>query len=128
MKKQGLSILFNFRIIFFIIHLLMVFAIISNIRRIGLFANLFLFLDVLFSLKILMELLSSKKRYRVDIAYNAMQIVFFAYITLLWWKIIVQDLFVYEETIVYFRNNYLFLSILVFFLIIYGLFLLKPKK
>jgi len=122
------KVFYGLRILLFIIHLIMNFMLLSNIIRLGVLGYLFLFLDCVYVINIISELLSQKEHYKNDIYYNIMQIGIFIYISIIWLKLSFNNNFVYLELLDYLNVNYIVLSILMLFLISYSLIVFNKKN
>ena len=111
-----------------IIHFYFVFMILHSILDTKLFGYLFLVIYIFYIIKVITELLSKKNRYKTDLIYNIMQIGLLCYILIISIKISVNDLYVTKITYNYFKNNFIFISLLIIFILIYNFIELRNKK
>jgi hypothetical protein len=100
----------------------------NNILDTKVFGYLFLLIYAIYIIKSIIELLSGKKRYKNDTIYNLMQIGVLVYIIFLAIKVTVNGMYVTEITYPYFRSNCQIISVLIIFILIYGIIELKNKK
>lgn len=121
MKKNTSKVIYTIRIILFIIHILMLYMIIPNIVNVGLIGHVFIIIEVIYIMKIILELLSKKECYKDEAYYNIMQIGFYSYIVILWSKLYFNNELFTIQFVRYLKNNYIILSILIIFLILYGI-------
>ena len=119
MKKLA-PIVYVIKIILFIIQFYFVFTMLYNILDTKIYGIVFIVFYLLFSLKVITELLSKKQRYKNDIIYNVMQIGVYAYLLIISIKTSIAKIYVTRLTMGYFRINYIILSILIVFLFIYS--------
>ena len=119
MKKLS-KIIYIIRIITFIIHFYLLFLLTHSYLNIGVLGIIFILLDLVYSLKIIAELLSKKESYSHDIVYNIMQIGLTFYLGILSYKVYFDNMVVFSDTIGYFKLNYGILSVLLLFIIIYS--------
>lgn len=127
MKNKVKKTLYVIRIIFFIIHMIMLFMLLNSIC-LGIAGYIFLIVDVIYICVIIKELLSKKTIYQEDLYYNLMQLGLFGYITVLWLKLYFNINHYTNEFMTYLRNNYIILTILLIFLIIYNSCLVNKKR
>ena len=125
MKKLA-SIIYPIRIVLFIIHLLMLYMIIDDIVCVS-FGYLFLFVDVIYVIRVIIELFSQKSLYKKDIYYNIMQIGLYTYIGILWGRLTFGGIFG-KELLLYLKINYIILSILFLFLTLYSTVLINKMN
>ena len=126
--KKLVNVAYYFRTFILIIHFYFVFMMLNNILDTKFFGYLFLLIYGIYIIKCIMELLSGKKRYKNDVIYNLMQIGVLSYIIFLSIKIRVNEMYVTEITYPYFKSNCQILSVLIIFILIYGLIELKSKN
>ncbi len=127
MEKRNKNI-YAIRLILFIIQFYLVFILIPNILSVGLFGYIFLIIYFFYNVMILRELLTKKKKYRYDLIYNFMQIGFIFYLIIINFKIYYDHLYVIKQTLGYFNVNYIIMTLLLIFIIIYSLFELRLRK
>lgn len=125
--KELSRIIYKIRIILFVIHLLMLYMMIDNIIYIKMFGYLFLLLDIIYVIRVIIELLSKKSLYKKDIYYNIMQIGLYTYIGVLWYRLTFGSAFS-KELLLYLKTNYIILSILFLFLFIYSTTLIEKMN
>lgn len=114
--KKGL---YQLRIILFIVQFYLIFGILENILQMELIGYAFLFLYTFYIVKIILELLSKKKRYQTDIVYNFLQIGLSIYISIIAFKIYYEKILVTVNTRNYLFTNYVILSLLITFILLY---------
>lgn len=125
MKKLA-KIIYPIRIILFIIHLLMLYMMIDDIVYVS-FGYLFLFIDIIYVIRVIMELFSQKSLYKKDIYYNIMQIGLYTYIGVLWYRLTFGSI-ISKELLLYLKTNYIILSILFLFLTFYSTILIHKMN
>ena len=120
--------LYYIRMFLFIIHFYFVFLILHSILDLKIIGYIFLLIYIIYIFKVIIELFSKKRRYKNDFAYNIMQIGVFAYLFVLFINISSKNLYVTKVTYSYFRNNYIFISLLIVFILIYDFVVLKNNN
>lgn len=128
MKNKIKKIIYITRLIFFILHMLMLFMLLGNITYVGLIGYLFLIVDAIYIIVVIKELMSKNLIYQKDLYYNIMQLGLFTYITVLWSKLYFNNNLYTKEFVTYLKNNYIILIVLLTFLIIYNLCLFNKKR
>lgn len=128
MKNKIKKIIYITRLIFFILHMLMLFMLLGNITYVGLIGYLFLIVDAIYITVVIKELMSKNIIYQKDLYYNIMQLGLFTYITVLWSKLYFNNNLYTKEFVTYLKNNYIILIVLLTFLIIYNLCLVNKKR
>lgn len=128
MKNKIKKIIYITRLIFFILHMLMLFMLLGNITYVGLIGYLFLIVDAIYITVVIKELMSKNLIYQKDLYYNIMQLGLFTYITVLWSKLYFNNNLYTKEFVTYLKNNYIILIVLLTFLIIYNLCLVNKKR
>ena len=128
MKNKIKKIIYITRLIFFILHMLMLFMLLGNITYVGLIGYLFLIVDAIYITVVIKELMSKNIIYQKDLYYNIMQLGLFTYITVLWSKLYFNNNLYTKEFVTYLKNNYIILIVLLTFLIIYNLCLFNKKR
>ena len=124
MKK----VLYIIRIILFLLQFYLVFSMLNNILQIGLVGYIFMLLYFIYIIKIITELLSKKKSYQKDFVYNFMQIGFAFYLLVIFLKVYFEKIVVIGSTMGYFNINYIILSLLMTFILIYSILELQNNK
>ena len=122
------KIVYYFRMLLFVIHFYFIFSVLHNILDMKIYGYIFLIIYFIYIIKSIIELLSKKKRYKNDLIYNLMQIGFFSYIIGISIKIYLNKLYVTNNTITYFKTNYLIASLLIVFIVIYSILSFYNKK
>ena len=126
--KTITKIIYYFKILLFTIHFYFVFAMLHDILDTKFFGYLFLIIYFVYIIKTIIELLSKKDRYKNDLIYNFMQIGFLSYIVFISIKVNVNVMYVTNITYPYFRTNFIIISILIIFSLIYSFIELDNKK
>ena len=119
MKKFS-NIVYHIKLVLFIINFYFIFTMLHNILDVKIYGIIFMISYLIYSFKVVLELLSKKERYKNDIIYNFMQIGLIAYILVIAIKCIVAKIYVTRITLLYFNINYIILSVLVLFIMIYN--------
>ena len=127
MKKYN-KIVYAIRLFLFIIHFYLMFILIPSIISTGLCGYLLLIVYLIYIVMIINEILLKKKRYKYDLIYNYMQIGFIFYLAIIDFKVYYDHIYVIRKTLNYFNVNYIIMSLLLMFIIIYFLYELKEKK
>ena len=127
MKKLA-KLVYAVKMFLFIIHFYFVFMMLHNIMDAKIYGVIFLVFYIIFSLKIIIELLSKKQRYKNDFVYNIMQIGILAYLLIIAIKTNLDKVYVTRITIDYFKINYIILTILIIFIFIYSYLEFKSSK
>ncbi len=127
MEKKN-KLVYAIRIVLFIIQFYLVYLLIPNILPVGIFGYIFLVVYLFYIIMVIRELLSKKKKYRYDLIYNFMQIGFIFYLIVINFKISYDHLYVVKKTLSYFNVNYIIMTLLQIFIIIYSLFELRLRK
>lgn len=126
--KKLTNIVYYFKTFLFVIHFYFVFTMLHDILDTKIFGYLFLFFYFVYVIKNISELLSKKKRYKNDIIYNSMQIGMLAYIMFVAIKVTINEMYVTNITYAYFRMNYIIMSILIIFILVYNFVELSSDK
>ncbi|MBP5683788.1 MAG: hypothetical protein J6X02_00850 [Bacilli bacterium] len=126
-KNQITKILYYLRIIVFIIHLIIVFNLLYITLRMSYFGTFFLVIEYCYSINILIEMISSKLRYKRDYVYNLMNICYFGYLVTLYLKIKNNYLTPYLS-FNFLRNNFIVLAILLILIIIYSKIIVNKRQ
>ncbi len=120
MKKLA-NIIYWVKLILFVLNFYFIFQMLHNILDTGIFGIIFMVLYLVFVIKILFEILSQKKKYKNDIIYNFMQLGFIFYLYIISIKTCLANVYVTNYTFSYFRINYIILSVLIIFILVYSL-------
>ncbi len=126
--KNFAKVVYIIKMILFVIHFYFVFMMLHNILDTTIYGVIFLVFYVSFAIKIILELLSKKDRYKNDAIYNIMQIGVYAYLLVLSIKTCTSKIYVTRITMDYFRINYVILSVLIIFIFIYSYLEFRPSK
>ena len=114
------KIVYFIKIILFVIHFYFIFIMLHNILDTKIYGIIFLLFYLAFVIKIIVELLSKKGRYKNDSIYNIMQIGLYTYLIVISLKTTLAKVYVTRLTFSYFRLNYIILSILIVFIFVYN--------
>ena len=120
MKKID-EILYYSRLSLFIISLIINFLMIGTFVKVGLFGYIYLFFEFIYISVIITMILSKKKRYKNDTAFNTMQIGTYIYQSIVYirtfsWKLSSFSIDSYN----FYRNNCIILSVLVIVILFYA--------
>lgn len=124
MKK----ILYIFRIVIFILYLLAIFLMIDNLYKPNFFSITYFLLNVIYSFIIILTILSKKKIFQATISYNILNIGIYIYTFMLYRIVYTKSSLDIISNQVYFRNNFIMLSILLVGIITYTLVLNKEEN
>ena len=127
MKKLA-NVIYYIKTLLFVVHFYFIFVMLPSILDTKVFGYIFLIFYFVYIIKTILELLSQKKRYKNDWIYNSMQIGFIAYIVFITLKISINKMYVTNITYSYFRNNFIIMSVLIIFILIYSFIELDNKK
>ena len=119
MKKIS-KITYIIRMFLFIINFYFVFIMLKNILDTKVFGIIFIVLYMFLIIKVILELFNKKDIYKEDFIYNIMQTGVYIYIIVMSMKIIVYNIYVTKITYNYFKTNYLILSLLIVFVLVYS--------
>ena len=114
--------------ILFITHFYFVFIMLHNILDAKIYGVVFMVFYLAFAIKVLLELLSKRDRYKNDFIYNIMQIGIYSYLLIISIKTYISKIYVTRVTLNYFKINYVILSMLIVFIFIYSYLEFKPSK
>ena len=126
--KNVAKIIYAIKMFLFVIHFYFVFMMLHNILDAKMYGVIFLVFYIIFALKIIIELLSKKQRYKNDAIYNIMQVGIMAYLLIISIKTNLDKVYVTRVTMGYFRINYIILSVLIIFIFTYSYLEFKPSK
>ena len=119
MKKLS-KIIYIIRMLLFAVNFYFIFIMLENILDTKVFGIIFLVIYMILVIKVFIELLIKKDLCKEDIIYNIMQTGVYLYILVMSIKTIVYNIHVTKITYEYFRINYLILSVLIIFVLIYN--------
>ena len=126
--KKFAKLVYIIKMVLFIVHFYFVFMMLHNILDTTVYGIIFLVFYVVFAIKVIIELLSKKDRYKNDAIYNIMQIGVYAYLLVLSIKTYTAKIYVTRITMSYFKVNYIILSLLIIFIFIYSYLEFRPSK
>ena len=119
MKKIA-KIVYSIKMLLFIVQFYFVFIMLHNILDTRVYGIIFIVFYLIFVLKTIIELLSKKQRYKNDYIYNIMQLGIYIYLLIVSIKTTVFKVYVTRNTIEYFKTNYIILSLLIVFVLVYS--------
>ena len=119
MKKFS-KIIYIIKLFLFIINFYFIFTMLHNILDTKIYGLVFIIIYLIYVIKVILEMLSKKDRYKNDVIYNFMQIGLIAYIMIISTRCLLVKMYVTRFTLPYFRINYIILSILIVFILIYN--------
>ncbi len=124
MKK----IIYYLRIILFVLYLITMFLLIDKLYKTSFLSIIYYIFNIIYSIFIIISIISKKKIFKEIISYNLLNIGIYLY-TFMLYKIIKDNSFLdIINNKVYFNNNYIMMSILLFGLTIYTLILNNEKN
>ena len=123
--KKAKDILYIVRIISFIIQFYLVFMISDAIIHTGFFGWLFVSIYVVYNIVMIIELLGERAGKKKDLIYNIMQLCYFFYIFVFFFRIRISNFFVGSETVGYFNLNFGILCVLLVFILLYDFIEIK---
>ena len=126
--KKFAGIIYFIKMLLFVTHFYLVFAMLNNILDTKIYGYVFMMFYLVFVFKILIEILSQKERYKTDVIYNIMQIGFIAYLFIMSIKTSLVGVYVTRISISYFKINYVILSGLITFILLYSYLEFKSLK
>ena len=124
MKK----ILYYLRLLLFISYLIMIFLLIDNLYKTSFLSIIFFLLNLVYSLVMILTVLSKKKIYQETISFNFLNIGIYTYIFMLYRITSTNSILDIINNKSYFNNNYIMLSILLIGLTTYAIFLNNEKS
>ncbi len=127
MKKLA-RVIYYIKLILYIIHFYFVFLMLHNILDTKIYGLIFLIIYIIFAIKVLIELLSKKDRYKNDLVYNIMHIGVYFYLLIVSVKTYISKIYVTRLTLNYFKINYIILSVLILFIFIYSCLEFRSSK
>lgn len=127
--KKFAKIIYYIKLFLFVINFYFIFTMLHNILDTKIFGIIFIIMYLIYVIKIILEMLSKKERYKQDLIYNLMQTGLIIYIMIISIRCMVVKMYVTRFTIPYFRINYIILSVLIIFILIYNYVgFIEPKK
>lgn len=127
MKKLFNKWFYYFRIVFFVIHFFFLYDIVSTLWQIKPLIYLFLILHFLYCITVIGQIISKRKKYQTDFAYNLMQVGGYLYVWVLFYRIHYSHVSYMQETVKYFNINFGILSFVLLFLLLYSKLELKKR-
>lgn len=127
MKKLNKNT-YAIRIFSFIIQFYLMFLLIPKLFSVGLLGYILLIVYIVYDLMIIKELVSKKKKYKYDFIYDFMQIGFVFYLAVINFKIYYDHIYVIKNTLTYFKVNYIIMTMLLIFIILYSQCELRLRK
>ncbi|MBQ8472578.1 MAG: hypothetical protein IJ501_03650 [Bacilli bacterium] len=124
MKK----IIYYLRIVLFTLYLIAMFLLIDKIYRANFFCTLYFLLNFIYSFIMILTILSKKKIIKETISYNILNIGIYLYSFMLLKITYSNTTLDILSNEIYFRNNFIMLSILLIGIIIYSLIINKESK
>ena len=122
--KMYQKILYYSRLFLFIISLILIFITIKNYVKIGLWGYIFFIIELIYILGMLITILSKREIYKNDLCFNIMHIGTYLYQIILSVRMFTFPLsLLVKESYIFYRNNYIILSVLLLTLIFYSLVL-----
>lgn len=118
--KNMPKIIYYIKLVLFIINFYFIFTMLHNILDTKIFGIIFIIIYLFYVVKIILEMLSKKERFKKDIVYNLMQIGLIVYIMIISIRSMIFKMYVTRFTLPYFRMNYIVLSILIIFILLYN--------
>ena len=118
--KNFSKIVYFIKLVLFIVNFYFIFTMLHNILDTKIFGLIFIIIYLVYAIKIILEMLSKKDRYKQDIIYNFMQIGLIVYIMIISIRCLISKMYVTRITLPYFRINYIILSVLIIFILIYN--------
>lgn len=124
MKK----ITYYLRFILFIIYLIVMFLLIDSIYKPNFFSTLYFFLNLIYSFIMILSILSKKEIFKNIISYNILNLGIYLYTFMLYRITYSNTTLEILSNEIYFRNNFIMISILLIGIITYTLILNKETK
>ena len=116
------------RIINFIIQFYLMFILLPKIFPVGIIGYILIIVYILYDLMVIREIVSKQKKYKYDFIYDFMQIGFVFYLGMINFKIYYDHIYVVKNTLMYFKVNYIIMTLLLVFIILYSFFELRLRK
>ena len=120
MKKISI-VVYYIKLVLFIISFYFIFTMLHNILDTKIYGIIFIIFYLIYAFKLIIELLSQKARFKNDYIYNFMQIGLIIYILIISIRCSINKIYVTNFTYPYFRINFIILSILILFILIYSI-------
>lgn len=124
MKK----IIYYLRIILFVLYLITMFLLIDKLYKTSFLSIIYYIFNIIYSIFIIISIISKKKIFKEIISYNLLNIGIYLYTFMLYKIIQGNSLLDIINNKVYFNNNYIMMSILLFGLTTYTLILNNEKN
>lgn len=127
MKKFS-KIIYWIKVFLFMINFYFIFTMLHNILDTKIYGLIFIIIYLIYVIKVILEMLSKKERYQNDFIYNLMQIGLIVYIMVISIRCSIVKMYVTRFSLPYFRINYIILSVLIIFILIYNFVGLNETK
>ena len=125
--EQFQKILFYFRHIVFILHIFVVYQLLDILLRMKYYGVIFIILDLIFIIVVLTQLLGAKLRYKKEMIYNFMQMGFYIYLGIFFYKI-KTNFITPTMSFAFLRNNLIILSLLLVIIMFYSKFIVNKRQ
>lgn len=123
MKK----ILYYTRLTLFMIYLLCILLLLNNLYKPNVFSSIYFIFNLIYSFLIILSILSKKDNFISNISYNILNIGIYIYTGMLYYIAYSHSILDLINHEVYFRNNFILMSILLTGMIIYTLIINKEN-
>lgn len=123
MKK----ILYYTRLTLFMIYLLCILLLLNNLYKPNVFSSIYFIFNLIYSFLIILSILSKKDNFISNISYNILNIGIYIYTGMLYYIAYSHSILDFINHEVYFRNNFILMSILLTGMIIYTLIINKEN-
>lgn len=111
--KKFQKILYYLRLTLFIVSLILIFLTIKNYIKVGIWGYIFFIMEFLFIISILFTILSKRQTYVDDLSFNIMHIGTYIYQMIVTIRMQTYELTsIIPESYIFYRNNYIIISIL----------------
>ena len=117
--------IYYLKIFLFILYLLVIFLLIDNLYRNNFFALLYFIINFVYAIITILTIISKKAIFQKSIPYNLLNIAVYVYTFIIYYIVSHNTKLDILNNEVYFRNNYIMLSIILISLTIYTLYLNK---
>lgn len=122
------KIIYIIKMFLFIISFYFVFLMLHNILDAKLFGVVFLIIYFVLVIREIIEIFSKKDEYKEDIIYNVMKMGVYLYLLIISIKTTMAGALVTRITADYFKTNYIIISVLMLFILIYNLLEFKSSS
>lgn len=119
--KRFQKILYYIRLILFIISMIFIFFTLKNYIKLGIYGYIFLSTEFIYILILLLTILSKKELYISDFVFNIMHIGTYLYQIILSIRMFSFNVSsIIKDSLIFYRNNYIILTVLILTLIFYS--------